>query len=218
MKLRCTAAALALLVLAVPALAQHEHGAKPAATPAATSAAPAATSAAPAGGPSPAEMEAWQKSMTPGPQHEALAKLAGDWTFTNTMWMAPGQPPTESTGTMHAERTMGGRYVVEDWKGEMMGQPFEGHGTNGYNNVSKQYENTWMDNMGTGIMYSTGGCDAAGVCTYKGESWDPMSGKKATLRSVITWTDPNTFKMEMYGPAPDGKEAKMMEIVAKRKS
>jgi len=133
MKLRCTAAALALLVLAVPALAQHEHGAKPAATPAATPAAPAATSAAPAGGPSPAEMEAWQKSMTPGPQHEALAKLAGDWTFTNTMWMAPGQPPTESTGTMHAETTMGGRYVVEDWKGEMMGQPFEGHGTNAYN-------------------------------------------------------------------------------------
>jgi len=45
-----------------------------------------------------------------------------------------------------------------------------------------------------------------------------MTGKKATLRSVITWTDANTFKMEMYGPAPDGKEAKMMEIVAKRKS
>ena len=44
-----------------------------------------------------------------------------------------------------------------------------------------------------------------------------MSGKKTAIKQVITWIDDDNFKNEMYGPGPDGKEAKMMEIVAKRK-
>ena len=203
MKLRLTAAALSLLLAAVPALAAQHSEHKP--------------DAAPAGGPSAADMEAWQKSMTPGPEHQNLAKYVGDWTFTNKAWMAPGAPPMESTGTMHGESTYGGRYVVADWKGDMMGMPFEGRGVHAYDNVAKQYASTWYDNMSTGIWYSTGSCDDKGVCTHSGDSWDPMSGKKMNLRSVVSWENATTFKMEMYGPAPDGKEFKMMEIVATKK-
>ncbi|MEA2603911.1 MAG: hypothetical protein QOF89_4903 [Acidobacteriota bacterium] len=173
-------------------------------------------SAAPAMGN--ADMDAMMKAGTPGEPQKRLSRLAGDWTFTNTMWMAPGQPPTTSTGTMHGVVLMGGRYVEHTWKGNMMGMPFEGRGTDGYDNVAKQYVSSWVDNMGTGIMHQTGSCDDAGkVCTYTGDVWDPMSGQKSTMKSVITWMDNNTFKNEMYGPGPDGKEAKMMEIVAKRK-
>jgi hypothetical protein len=165
-----------------------------------------------------AEMEAMMKAATPGEQQKKLGRLAGDWTFTNTFWMAPGQPPMTSTGTMHGVLLMGGRYVEHTWTGDMMGMPFEGRGTEGYDNVGKQYVTSWVDNMGTGIVHSTGTCDdAVKVCTYTGEMWDPMSGKKTTSKSVITWIDDNNFKNEMYGPGPDGKEAKMMEIVAKRK-
>lgn len=204
MKLRCTAAVLALLVVAVPALAQHEqHDTKPAEQS--------------AGGMSDADMQKMMQAASPGPEHQRLAKMAGDWTFTNTMWMAPGAPPMQSTGTMHAETTMGGRYLVADWNGDFMGQPFHGRATSAYNNVAKRYEDTWVDNMGTGIMYSTGSCDAKGVCTYSGDSWDPMSGQKMTMRSVMSWSGDNSFKTEMYAPGPDGKEMKMMEIVATRK-
>ncbi|HSS77982.1 MAG TPA: DUF1579 domain-containing protein [Thermoanaerobaculia bacterium] len=165
-----------------------------------------------------ADMDAMMKAASPGEPQKKLARLAGDWTFTNTMWMAPGQPPVESKGTMHGVVLMGGRYVEHTWKGDMMGMPFEGRGTDGYDNVGKEYVASWVDNMGTGIAYSTGHCDAAGkVCTYSGDMWDPMSGKKITTKAVITWLDDNTFKNEMYSPGPDGKEAKMMEIVAKRK-
>jgi hypothetical protein len=165
-----------------------------------------------------AEMEAMMKAMTPGEQQKKLARMVGDWTFTNKMWMAPGQPPMESSGTMHADLLMGGRYVEHTWKGNFMGQPFEGRGTDAYDNVGKMYVSSWVDNMGTGIMHTTGNCDAAAkVCKYSGDMFDPMMGKKITTRSVITWLDDNTFKNEMYAPGPDGKEAKMMEIVAKRK-
>lgn len=169
-------------------------------------------------GPSAAEMEAWTKSMTPGEQHKQLARLAGDWTYTSKMWMAPGQPPTESAGTMHGESLMGGRYVEHHWSGNMMGMPFEGRGTEAYDNVTKKYVNTWIDNMGTGIMSQTGTCDDGGKkCSYSGSMVDPMTGKDTTMRSVITWVDGDTFTNEMYGSDPSGKEMKMMEITAKRK-
>jgi hypothetical protein len=45
--------------------------------------------------------------------------------------------------------------------------PFEGRGTEAYDNITKQYVNTWIDNMGTGIMHSTGPCQDAGKkCPY----------------------------------------------------
>ena len=172
----------------------------------------------PKGGPSPAEMEAMMKAMTPGEPQKQLARLAGDWTFAQKFWMAPGQPPGESSGTMHGEVLLGGRYVEHHWNGNFMGMPFEGRGTDAYDNVAKQYVSSWIDNMGTGIMYQTGSCEAGGKsCSYQGDVWDPVSGKKMTMRSVITWSGDDTFKNEMYGPDPSGKEMKMMEITATRK-
>jgi hypothetical protein len=115
--------------------------------------------------------------------------------------------------------TMGGRYMQTHWTGSMMGQPFEGHGIDAYDNVAKEYQSSWIDNMGTGIMRGTGTCDAGGTtCNSTSELWDPMTGQKTSMRSTVTWTGTDTFKMEMFGTGPDGKEMKMMEIVAKRKS
>jgi len=200
MTARSLAAALSLLALAaLPALAQDKPK-------------------APAGAPDNAEMEAFMKASTPGEQHKQIARLVGDWTFTNRAWMAPGQPPMESTGTIHAETILGGRYVHAVWQGSMMGMPFEGRETDGYDNVAKQYVSTWMDNMGTGIMQMKGTCEDNGKkCTSKGETMDAMTGKPSYMRSVVTWTGTDSFTNEMYGPGPDGKETKMMEIVAKRK-
>lgn len=200
MRIRPFAAALSLLALTtVPAMAQDQP----------KEGAPAV------GGP---EMEAFMKAITPGEPHKHIARYAGDWTYTGKMWMDPSQPPMESTGTMHGEMVLGGRYAQTTWKGSFMGMPFEGRGTNGYENLSKQYVSTWIDNMGTGIMYMTGTCDANGMkCEDKGEMMDPMSGQKTSMRSVMTWTGDNSFKMESYSPGPDGKEVKTMEMVVTKK-
>ena len=165
------------------------------------------------------DMQAMVAAMTPGEPHKQLGRMAGDWTFTNKMWMAPDAPPAESTGTMKAEMILGGRYVQSVWKGNLMGQPFEGHGTDGYDNLSKQHVSSWVDNMGTGILYSTGTCDAAGkVCTMTGEMIDPMTNKPGSMRQVTTWTDNDNFKFELFGRDGNGVEMKMMEMTLKRKS
>jgi hypothetical protein len=175
----------------------------------------------PMGGGAPPDMKAMEEAMmkaaTPGPNHKILDRAVGDFTYTNKLWMAPGAPPMEMTGTSHAEWVLGGRYVQGTIKGEMGGMPFEGRSTDGYDNVLKMYVNSWVDNLGTGIMTGTGNCDASGkVCTMNLEGSDPMSGGTTKSKSVTTYTD-NGYKLEMFMMGPDGKEMKIMELVATRK-
>jgi len=173
------------------------------------------------GQPSPEEaamMAAWQTYMTPGEPHQHLATAAGEWRHELTMWMAPDAPPTETTATSTAQPILGGRYVVEEYAGDMMGMPFEGRGTYGYDNAKEQYFMTWIDNMGTGLMVGWGAPEGNKV-TYTGTYMDPMTGEEAPFRSIVTHVDDNHMIMEMYMPAPGGGgEFKSMEIHSYRKT
>ena len=165
-----------------------------------------------------AQMEAWMKAMTPGAEHQRLAQGVGTWNATVTMWEAPGAPPQTSQAVAKRRMALGGRVLVEEWTGMMMGMPFEGLGTSGYDNVAKRYWGTWNDNMSTGIMTTTGSCDPdpAKGCTFVGEMVNMMTGKDDTVRETVTWANPDEERFQMFGKGPDGKEYRMMEIVAKR--
>jgi hypothetical protein len=72
--------------------------------------------------------------------------------------------------------------------------------------------------MGTGIMNMEGAWDdASKSITFKGKGMDPMMLKECDYREIFKIVDDNTQIMEMYGPGPDGKETKMMEIKSTRK-
>jgi hypothetical protein len=165
-----------------------------------------------------AQMEAWMKAMTPGPEHQGMAANAGTWTATVTMWQAPGAPPQISQGTSKRRMALGGRVMVDEWTGTMMGMPFEGLGTTGYDNASKKWWGTWSDNFSTGVMTSSGTCDADPKkgCKYTGSFIDPITGKESKNRMNVAWPSPDEERMEMFMTGPDGKEFKGMEIVAKR--
>lgn len=163
-------------------------------------------------------MQKWQEYMTPGTAHQVLAKQAGDWTWTSKFWPAPGAPPEESSGTMTSRMMLGGRYLVEDWKGTAMEMPFEGHAINGYDNSKQQHFSVWTDNFGTGVSTSWGTYDEANrTITMSGSFVDPVTGREQTSRSVSRHVDDDHVIMEMYGPGPDGKEYKSLEIQTTRK-
>src|SRR5262245_43182897 len=103
-----------------------------------------------------AEMEAMMKAMTPGEQHKLLDGMVGTFDTKITMWMEPGGEPQTSIGTSVNSWVMGNCEVMQKATGSFMGQPFEGVGYTGYDNVKKQYWGTWIDNFGTGVMISTG--------------------------------------------------------------
>jgi uncharacterized protein DUF1579 len=166
-----------------------------------------------------AMMEKMAKAATPGPQHEAMKKWAGDWVLTVKYQMDPSQPWQEAKSTATITSLLDGRYVQEVSNGEMMGMPFMGIGLYGYDNVIGKYVSTWIDNMGTGIMKSEGTSDASGkVITWSGSMSDPMTGKPTKERMVSTMIDDDHHTFEMYGVPPGAKkEMKMMTIEYSRK-
>jgi hypothetical protein len=166
-----------------------------------------------------AMMKAWMAAATPGAPHQHLAAMVGTWDAVVKTWEDPSAPPSESKGTSVMSMVLGGRYLVQQFRGEMMGQPYEGTGYTGYDNVQKKYIGTWMDNMSTGMMVMTGTQDpATGKVNYVGKMWDAMTGKESSTREVMTKVAPDHFVFEMFAPGMDGKEMKMMEIQYTKKS
>lgn len=189
---------------------------KATATPAKPEAAKPAAATPP--GMDPKMMEAMMAAATPNENHKALEGMAGEWTTTSKFWMAPGAPPSEGTGSCKSAMIFGGRQLHTTFNGDFGGMPFEGAGTTGYNNVSKQFEATWSDNMSTCTMFSVGTSDAARkVITLNGSYDDPINGK-TMMRQVTTLTDKDHYSMEFYNKGSDGKEFKSGEIHFTRKA
>jgi Protein of unknown function (DUF1579) len=164
-----------------------------------------------------AAMKSWQNYMTPGEIHKMLATSDGTWNEDITMWMAPGTPPTKSTATAENKMILGGRYQQSTSRGSFNGMPFEGISTLGYDNAKKVFMNSWIDNMGTGIMQMQGTWDPASkTINFTGTTVDPTTGKDMNVRETFTLVDNNTQMMTMY-QTQDGKENKSMEIKFTRK-
>jgi Protein of unknown function (DUF1579) len=164
-----------------------------------------------------AEMEAYHKLAIPGAPHRLLASMAGSWTTMTKSWMEPGKPPMESAGTCEQKMILGGRYLYQEFSGDMMGMPFTGIGITGYDNHKQRYVSTWMDSMSTGIYFFEGlsGADDKTI-TMECRADDPVRGPMK-WRSVTKILDHNTHRFKMYGTDKSDKEQKMMEITYSRK-
>ena len=164
-----------------------------------------------------AMMDKMTKAATPGPQHEMLKKLAGDWNAKVRFQMDPSQPWQESQSTATVTTLMDGRYSQEVTSGQVMGQPFSGMGITGYDNVLGKFVSTWIDNMGTGIMTSQGTMSGK-VITWVGTMSDPVTGKTTKSRMVTTIVDDDHHTFDMYTVPPGAKkEMKTMSIEYSRK-
>ena len=161
-------------------------------------------------------MKAWEKFMTPGDMHKWLAKWDGTWTGEVSSYMGSGEP-MKSTATMTNKMIMNGLYQMSDYSGTMMGQPFQGHGILAYDNAKKEFVNTWIDNMGSGVIVMRGTLDTTNnVLSIKGVQTDPVTGKDAMIREEVRFIDDNTQSFSMWGEM-NGKEHKFMDATFKRK-
>jgi hypothetical protein len=164
-----------------------------------------------------AQMKAWQAYATPGNPHKLMADEVGTWNCDMTFWSEANGKPEKAASVAVIRMILGGRYQEADYKGTMMGQPFEGKSTLAYNNASQEYTTTFIDNMGTGMMVAMGKYDEkTKSMELKGEMVNPLNGKKTPYREVYTIVDPTTRKMEMFD-TKNGTEYKSMEIIMKKK-
>ena len=164
-----------------------------------------------------AMMELWKQAAMPGEPHKLFATLVGSWTTTTKEWMEPGKPPMESTGTAESKMMMEGRFLHQEFHGQMMGQPFTGMSIDAYDNIRKKYITVWVDTRGTGvfIMEGTGSVDGKTI-TLRGSHTEPGGGTM-THRAIWTVIDTDHQLVEMYRSHHGRKETKMMEITYTRK-
>lgn len=162
--------------------------------------------------------KAWTDYATPSKAHEMLAKDTGTWDAEMTFWMAESPEPQKAKSVATYKMILDGKYQEGIFIGDMWGMAFEGRGITAYDNASKEFITTWIDNMGTGMLVSRGQYDEASKSiTFNGAMVDPVTGKEKKVKEVISYIDDNTQKMEMFDIDANGKEFKNMEILSKRR-
>ena len=160
--------------------------------------------------------KAWAAYMTPGESHQMLAKADGKWDAEISFYYNPDSPSVNKA-VCESKMILGGRYQQSSYTGDIDGMPFEGMNTLAYDNARKIFISTWIDNMGTGIMYMEGNYDdATKTMNLKGSATDVASGKDIAMREVFKIVDDKMHTMEMF-ETKEGKEMKTMSILLKKK-
>ena len=168
-------------------------------------------------GQSDAEKQEMMKKMeaagTPGPAHKALEHFVGNWKGEVKCWHEPGGSPHVSQGTAKASWILNGRFLQEEFRGEMMGKPFRGLSLIGYDNTKQTFNTVWVSDMQTAMFVSEGrGENGNKVITLEGKTNCPATGRKDVLmKTVFRVISPDKHLFEMY----DGN-TKTMEITYTR--
>src|SRR5262245_8651062 len=192
-------------VLAIASMAAAAHAAEPA-----KKSAPSAAKIGPAQRAAVAEME---KLAAPGPPHERLKAMEGNWKAVQKTWLGPGEP-TIGEGVSENRMILGGRFLEQRYKGTFQGRPYEGYGLTGYDNKKNVYTTMWVDTWNTSTMTGEGTMDASGDLVTR-TSADGPDGKPAEYRMVTHTADASRMVFSLYVTS-NGQEQLTMEITYTR--
>ena len=172
------------------------------------------------------DMAKMKAAAAPGEQHTNLAKLVGTW---DQKFVKVGTN-IAGTGTVRYRSILGGRFIVGETTATMKAgadgmngdgaaadMPWEGFCVLGYNNVTKQFEQTHLDSMGTGIGFATGTADASGkTITYETTMKDAITPQGRPFKIVVHIESDDKQVIELWD-SRDGKPlAKSCEITETR--
>jgi hypothetical protein len=112
-------------------------------------------------------MKKMELAGTPGPAHKALDAFVGNWKVEVKCWMDLAGLPYVSPGTAKAKWIMNGRFIEEEFQGEMMGKPFHGRSLMGYDNTKQTFNSVWVDDLHTSMFTSEG----RGITPTRSSRW-----------------------------------------------
>jgi hypothetical protein len=163
-------------------------------------------------------MKKAEAAGTPGPAHKALDALVGDWKAEVKCWMEPGGEPNVSKATSKASWTLKGRFLEEEFHGEMMGKPFSGKTLLGFDNTKQTFNSVWVSDTQTSMFTSEGRGDSSNkVITLEGKATCAATGRKdVPMKTVLRVISPDKHVFEMFDGSK-GPNTKTMEITYTRR-
>ena len=172
-----------------------------------------------------ADMARMMELAQPGPEHEELARGAGEWDQKIIMWLPamegmPEMPPMESNAIAKHTMVLGGRFLMTEGSGSFMGMDVATINFVGYDRRNEEYVTVGLDTMGTYFITARGKRGEDGVLRLHGVDDDPMGRQVYTFEiedesEDVTIT--RLFFSELGGMVMDPPH-KMMEIRATRKA
>jgi hypothetical protein len=152
-------------------------------------------------------------------EHKFLHKDVGTWDATMKMFPAEGAEPIESKGSETNELFDGGMWLVSRFQGDILGMPFTGMGTIGYDPIDKKYVGTWIDSISPHLTLIKGEYDAATkTLTSVAEVRDFRTGQVTQSKHITRYIDDNTRIFEIHAKEGGEKERKVLEIHYKRRA
>ncbi len=169
--------------------------------------------------PTPEQMQAAMAAMQPGPEHERLAGLVGEWDVELSYSMGPDFSQTiRATSTVSS--ILGGRFIVVDMKSPemMMGMPIETKTIYGYDRRTGDYTILGLDTFGTYWVHGAGKGDVTtNPIVMPGSHVDPLTGRNEQYEFILRIIDTNTNESEIVFIAPDGQRFTAVKATARRK-
>lgn len=164
-------------------------------------------------------MGKFEDSQQPGGAHHFLAQLAGDWAGASRLWFEADKLADESPVTGTIRPTLGGRFMLHEYRNTIGDKAVEGLALIGYDLGAGQFEIAWSDTFhyGTKIMLSLG--QPAGSptdCNVLGSYGDGQGGPDWGWRTTIELRTPENLVLRHYNISPQGEEALAVEFDYRR--
>lgn len=155
--------------------------------------------------------------VLPGPEHERLQALIGNWKAETRAWRRLGASEEKGRGTLSNFWMLNGRFVGQEYKSRAQRPKYQGLGAMGYDNIKKMYTSVWLDTTSTSIYTATGRFDATGnVYTLEGVCQDPVTGKPVKCRSITRIINRKKYTFELFKEGPKGKMFRTLEVIYTR--
>jgi hypothetical protein len=162
-------------------------------------------------------MAAWMEAMSVTEPHQELAEGVGTWDVEIRSFVAPGAEPESMTCVTDARMILGNRYLLQEFKGEYEGMPFEGMLILGYDNLAGEFVSVWWDNFSTWPLIARGTQNEKGETTMTGTMKDVMTPAGRPYKHVSWCEGPDLSRFLMYDTMPDGTEWVAMDMTYRRR-
>ncbi|MEX1026022.1 MAG: DUF1579 family protein [Planctomycetota bacterium] len=152
--------------------------------------------------------EAAPEMPMPTAEHEFVLEHTGTWKVACKFTMDPSQPPMEAQATETVE-PVGQFWTVSRFESDMMGMPFLGRATFGFEPHTGQYVSTWVDSM-TPMLSILRGDRAGDTVTMRGDLFSCATNTILPHRTTYQVLGKDELLFEMFCTMPDGNEMKLM--------
>ena len=161
--------------------------------------------------------KALAQAGTPGPEHAKLQPFVGEWNVIQKVWIDPSQPPMESKGTIEGKWILGNRFVQGTISIDCHGKTVEGMCILGYDVAQKKFSKLKVCALTSTSTAAYAVPDPSGKkFDFVSEECCPLTGVKMSGREEMVIEGNDKIVATIY-KTMEGKEVKLMELVATRK-